>query len=487
MVVEAPSRASRDAASESPAERYARDCRSTARWVALADLLALTALAGVLLVLSNVIDFPSGGFALRSGLLFAASAPIAFALFGLYTFKSLTVSPFDEARALASALVSMAFVWIILGLIVRPGSFGKPEAAAILVWLPAAFLSSLLIRGVVRGSARRRRPERILIVGAGRTGQRLAQSIAATTGDGVDVVGFVDDNPLPLDRSLRDLPVFNEEDGLDAAVLSTGATRLVLAFSQQRSVEMLEAIRSSDFGRMPVSIVPRYFEITPPHSKLSELDGFPLIDLKSTAMSRGARLTKRTLDLAVSLGALIVLSPLFLLTAIAIKVDSRGPVFFRQERMGSRGRTFRIWKFRSMGTDAEDRRFELAHLNDMEDSGPLFKIKEDPRVTRVGRILRRTSIDELPQLFNVVQGTMSLVGPRPFVVHEAVQIAGWGRRRLDLTPGITGLWQVSGRNDVSFEEMVRLDYMYVTNWSVWWDLRLLLQTVPRVLSQRGAS
>ena len=123
----------------------------------------------------------------------------------------------------------------------------------------------------------------------------------------------------------------------------------------------------------------------------------------------------------------------------------------------------------------------------MAGSGPLFKIKDDPRVTRVGRFLRRTSIDELPQLFNVVAGTMSLVGPRPFVTHEAVQIAGWGRRRLDLTPGITGLWQVRGRNDVPFEEMVQLDYMYVTNWSVWWDLRLLLQTVPRVLSQRGAA
>ena len=261
----------------------------------------------------------------------------------------------------------------------------------------------------------------------------------------------------------------------------------MVAFSQSSSSEILEAIRTSDFGRLPVSIVPRFYEITPPHSTLSEVNGIAVVNLKSARLSRGARVVKRTMDLVISVGALIVLAPLFAAVAAAIVIDSRGPVFFRQERLGSKGQPFRIWKFRTMHRDAEAQRFAIAHLNEMEGSGPLFKMKDDPRVTRVGRFLRRTSIDELPQLFNVVAGTMSLVGPRPFVTHEAVQIAGWRQRRLDLTPGITGLWQVRGRNDVPFEEMVELDYMYVTNWSVWWDLRLLLQTVPRVLSQRGAA
>jgi exopolysaccharide biosynthesis polyprenyl glycosylphosphotransferase len=372
-------------------------------------------------------------------------------------------------------------------MLIRPGSFGRPEAQAMIVWLPLAFALSLVVRGVVRGEARRRRPERILMVGAGRTGQLLARRIINSVGDGVEIVGFVDDNPLPIEEGLRHIPILPESAGLDDAIQATGATRIVLAFSQSSSHDVLESIRSSDFGRLPVSIVPRYFEITPAHSTLSELDGFPLIDLKSAQLSRSARITKRTLDLVVSVGALIVLAPLFAAVAVAIKVDSRGPVFFRQERLGSRGEPFRIWKFRTMRQDAESLRHEMAHLNEMENSGPLFKIKNDPRITRVGGFLRKTSIDELPQLLNVVAGTMSLVGPRPFVTHEAVQIGGWGRRRLDLTPGITGLWQVRGRNDVSFDEMVQLDYMYVTNWSVWWDLRLLIQTVPRVLSQRGAS
>ena len=298
-----------------------------------------------------------------------------------------------------------------------------------------------------------------------------------------------------MPETVADVPVYPktviEDDiprlGLVDAIEASGATQLILAFSRRSDEDVLEYIRDAGGIPIPISIVPRYFEITPPHATVAELHGFPLITLSSARLSVGARIAKRGMDILFAGGGLLVLSPVLLLIAIAIKLDSHGAVFFRQERMGSRGRVFRIWKFRTMNPDAEAQRFDLAHLNDMADSGPLFKIKDDPRVTRVGRFLRKTSLDELPQLFNVVGGSMSLVGPRPFVTHEAIQIGGWGARRLDLTPGITGLWQVMGRNDVPFEEMVRLDYMYVTNWSVWWDLRLLLQTIPRVLTGRGAS
>ena len=469
-----------------PVDYSGRDARGTVIRLVVTDLLVLTAIAGLLLLLSHLIQFPSGGFALRSGLLFAAAGPVAFAAFGLYSSKSLAISPFDEARALAGALLTLAFTWLILGILFRAASFGQPEAAAMLVWLPIAFLSALVIRGVVRDNARRRHPERILIVGAGKTGQMLARRIQSSD-DGAVVVGFVDDNPMAVDEALRTIPIIPERGGLNAAIQATSATRLVLAFSQSPSHEVLAAIRGSNFGGRPVSIVPRYFEITPPHSRLSELDGIPLIDLKSAEFSRGARIIKRTLDIVVSSLSLIALAPVFTAVAIAIKVDSPGPVFFRQERLGSRGAPFSIWKFRTMAIGAESLRQEMAHLNEMEGSGPLFKMKDDPRITRVGGFLRRTSIDELPQLLNVLRGTMSLVGPRPFVTHEAVQIEGWGQRRLDLSPGITGLWQIRGRNEVPFEEMVQLDYMYVTNWSVWWDLRIMIQTVPRVLSRRGAS
>ena len=469
-------------------DNYERTLRRTARSLATADLLVLIGLAGALLLLSHLTQFPSGGFALRSGLLFAATAPISFALFGLYSSKSLMVSALDEARSVAVALGAMTLVWLFAGMMIRPGSFGRPEVLAMVVWLPIAFVSALLTRVFVRGRMRMTHPERVLILGAGNTGQVLAERIRGG-GSGVEVVGFVDDEPLPLRAAIRDIPVLPESRGLNAAIAATGATRLVLAFSQSPSHEVLEAIRTSEFGRLPISIVPRYYEITPAHSTLSEINGIPLVDLRSAQLSRGARSLKRALDLVVAGGSMIILSPVLLGVAAAILIDSRGrgPIFFRQERLGSNGRPFRILKFRTMVPDAEARRMDMAHLNEMEGAGPLFKMKHDPRVTRVGRFLRSTSLDELPQLLNVVGGSMSLVGPRPFVTHEAVQIDGWGRRRLDIKPGITGLWQVRGRNDVPFEEMVRLDYMYVTSWSVWWDVRLMLQTIPRVLAGSGAS
>jgi lipopolysaccharide/colanic/teichoic acid biosynthesis glycosyltransferase len=171
------------------------------------------------------------------------------------------------------------------------------------------------------------------------------------------------------------------------------------------------------------------------------------------------------------------------LTALAVRLDSPGPVLFRQERVGRGGRRFRVVKFRTMVVGAELRQAELArHSRDPH----WLLIDDDPRITRVGRLLRLASLDELPELWNVLKGEMSLVGPRPFVVHESERITGWAGRRLETTPGITGLWQVLGRNDIPFEEMVKLDYVYVTNWSLWWDIKILCQTIPVVLARRGA-
>ena len=195
------------------------------------------------------------------------------------------------------------------------------------------------------------------------------------------------------------------------------------------------------------------------------------------------------LDLVVAIPTLLFLSPLFAAVAVLIKVDSRGPVFFRQVRMGSGDRTFRIFKFRSMCVDADAKKAEVAHLNHHlahGDDARMFKIPDDPRITRVGRVLRRFSLDELPQLINVVRGEMSLVGPRPLILDEDRHVVEWARRRLDLMPGVTGLWQVLGRSDIPFDEMTRLDYRYVMSWSLWGDLRLLFQTIPAIFRRRRA-
>jgi lipopolysaccharide/colanic/teichoic acid biosynthesis glycosyltransferase len=171
-----------------------------------------------------------------------------------------------------------------------------------------------------------------------------------------------------------------------------------------------------------------------------------------------------------------------ILMAVAIKLDSRGPVLFRQPRIGRHGKPFEMFKFRTMIPEADQRKDELRHLNE---ANGLFKILNDPRITRIGALLRRTSLDELPQLWDLIRGEMSLVGPRPLVLEEDARIAGWQRRRLDLTPGMTGHWQILGSARIPLDEMVKLDYLYVTNWSLWLDVKILLRTVPHVVARRG--
>jgi lipopolysaccharide/colanic/teichoic acid biosynthesis glycosyltransferase len=210
-----------------------------------------------------------------------------------------------------------------------------------------------------------------------------------------------------------------------------------------------------------------------------------MLDIAPASLSAGARFLKRSFDIVVSTVILLAGVPFFLVAAVMIKATSSGPVFFRQVRTGRNEQPFWMMKFRTMSEDAEARRHELEHLNEVD--GPLFKVQDDPRVTRVGRFLRKTSLDEFPQLINVWKGDMSLVGPRPFVVSEAMKIEGWARKRFEARPGMTGLWQVSGRNELSHLELCRLDYLYVASWSFWWDMQILWQTPTTIFRGRGAS
>jgi len=266
--------------------------------------------------------------------------------------------------------------------------------------------------------------------------------------------------------------------------------RVIVAFSNETHQETLDLIRDLKGldADVQIDIVPRLFELVAAGVGVHAVEGLPLISLPPARLSRSSKLLKRSMDLALSIVALVLLAPLLALIACSIKLDSPGPVFFRQVRMGRGGRTFRIVKFRSMYADAETRKAEVAYLNKhLADGDPrMFKIREDPRVTRVGWWLRRFSADELPQLWNVLAGEMSLVGPRPLILSEHLHVQDWAERRLDLKPGITGLWQVLGRDDIPFAEMVRLDYLYVIGWSLWKDVRLVLGTVP-VLLRSGRS
>jgi len=327
-----------------------------------------------------------------------------------------------------------------------------------------------------------------LVVGAGHVGQRVARKLLQHPEYRVNVVGFVDAHPRERVDGLAHLNVLGRPSDLPEIVSALDVDRVIVAFSELPHGETLEIIRDLNQQGVQVDIVPRLFEALGPHATMHAAEGLPLIGLPPAHWSRSALLLKRAMDISLSFAALVVLAPAFLVIAAAIKLDTRGPVIFRQVRMGRGDSTFEILKFRTMVADADAHKAEVAHLNKHAGVDErMFKAPNDPRVTRVGRVLRRFSIDELPQLVNVLRGEMSLVGPRPLIPEEHRHVYGWGLSRRDLKPGITGLWQILGADDIPFGEMVGLDRRYVTTWSLFEDVRILLRTFPVVLRGAGDS
>jgi exopolysaccharide biosynthesis polyprenyl glycosylphosphotransferase len=379
-------------------------------------------------------------------------------------------------------------VWLVYVVTLVTG-LARPEPAKLVAfWLLAVLLVSGG-RALTRGAARRSRlsPERALVVGAGEVGQRIARKLQQHPEYGVEVVGLVDDGTGK--RADGAVPVLGGIEQIRALLTAYAIERVVVSFPSADDRRVLELIRAIDRLGINIDIVPRLFEVVSPTADLHNVEGVPLISLHRPGLSPSGRFVKRAADLSLAGLGLVLLLPLFAVVVAAIKLDSPGPVLFRQIRIGRYGRPFRIAKFRTMVADAELRKAELAHLNKyvhVDGDGRMFKIVGDPRITRVGRFLRRYSIDELPQLLNVIAGDMSLVGPRPLIAEEDSHITSWARARLDLRPGITGPWQVQGRNDIPFDEMIVLDYHYVTRWSPAEDLRLLLRTIPAAHGPRAA-
>jgi exopolysaccharide biosynthesis polyprenyl glycosylphosphotransferase len=301
---------------------------------------------------------------------------------------------------------------------------------------------------------------------------------------GLVAVGIVDDDLH--DVGSPELPWLGRFADLDKIIAAQEIDRVIIAFSRASHEQLLEAIRASRDAGVAVDIVPRLFEFLDGVRALDQVGGLPLLSIGAPMLTSVSMAAKRALDVFGSLALILVFAPLMIPVAIAVKLESRGPVFFRQPRAGRRNSSFRLIKFRSMYLDAEERKKELEKQNEADD-GVMFKIRDDPRVTRVGRFIRRFSLDELPQLFNVLRGEMSLVGPRPLIFPETAALEEqWHLRRLELRPGITGPWQVYGRSQSPFQEMVRFDYQYVAGWSLARDVEILLATVPAVLSGRGA-
>jgi exopolysaccharide biosynthesis polyprenyl glycosylphosphotransferase len=327
-------------------------------------------------------------------------------------------------------------------------------------------------------------PERVLLIGDGAQADALARKIEAHPEHGIEPVGFIPCSDSPAEG--LDLPVLGQFDGLDLArvVEQHAVERIVVAHEDFGEGSLFELLRHSRELGVKLSVLPQLFDALGPSVEVDDVEGITVLGVNPPVLPRSSRFLKRAMDIGGGAILLLLAAPFFLLIAIAIKLDSRGPVFFRQERIGRGGSSFELVKFRTMTADAEQRRDEL--LSRSKDPGWLL-LDRDPRVTRVGRLLRRWSVDELPQLWNILKGEMSLVGPRPIIEQEDRQLDGWRRSRIDLTPGLTGLWQVAGRTSIPFEEMIKLDYLYVTNWSLWTDVSLMLRTLPAVLLRRGVN
>jgi exopolysaccharide biosynthesis polyprenyl glycosylphosphotransferase len=367
----------------------------------------------------------------------------------------------------------------------------RPELTKVLLFWALAIGTITFGRVLARAFCRRSITylQNTVIVGAGDVGQMVARKFLQHPEYGINLVGFVDAQPLERQHGLKHLCVLGPPSRLPAMVRVFDVERVVIAFSKESHEETLNLIRSLKDLEVQIDIVPRLFEIVGAGIQMHAVEAVPLVGLPPLRLSSSSRLLKRMMDLAFAAGGLVLFAPLLLLIALAIKLDSKGPVFFRQVRMGSGDRTFRIYKFRTMVVDAESRKHDVAKLNMHAQNGGdprMFKVPDDPRLTRVGRVLRRYSLDELPQLVNILTGEMSLVGPRPLILDEDQHVVEWARKRLTLKPGATGLWQVLGASEIPFNEMTKLDYIYVTNWSLWGDLRLVFRTLPAVLRARRA-
>jgi exopolysaccharide biosynthesis polyprenyl glycosylphosphotransferase len=328
-----------------------------------------------------------------------------------------------------------------------------------------------------------------LIVGAGNVGRELARKLVRHRCFGLKPVGFLDDDPLYTsfeEGELGGLRVLGKLDDLPAVIHEFNVEKVIIAFSNCDAQQLLDLASRCNRMGVECSIIPRLFEVITNEILVSEIGGIPLIKLREKKLGGYKRVLKAVEDYVLAILLLLLIWPLLLVTAIAIKLDSPGPVFFKHRRVGKDGKHFNCLKFRSMVDGAHAMQEELVKTHRGEHGWLCWKVKEDPRVTRVGRWIRKFSIDELPQLFNVLAGQMSLVGPRPHIQEEVDQYKDWHRQRLNVKPGITGLWQVSGRSNLPFDEMIKLDLYYIEKWSLWLDLKIILRTVLAVFTSNGA-
>lgn len=391
------------------------------------------------------------------------------------------ISRVGYATATAVALM-MAYTFFF-----RPLAVSRLLLIWALIFIVVSISLSRLLRRYLLGLlySRGRLADRVLVIGSGEVGRGVIRTLMARSDLGFQAVGYLDDGSGKNNIGLGRIPHLGSLP--DAEEVLARAPRLhtvFIALPGGMEQEILRLLRLCHNQGVRAQVVPDLLQLSLNRVEFNNMAGIPMLSVRDVRISSWQRALKRGMDLimitVVGLPALLLGGVI----ALAIKLDSSGPVLYAAERVGRKGKRFKMYKFRSMVQGAERQKAQLAHLNEAD--GPIFKIKDDPRLTRVGQFIRRLSLDELPQLYNVLRGNMSLVGPRPPLPEEVAQYKPWHRQRLSVIGGITGLWQVSGRSDLTFDELCLLDIYYIENWSLALDIRILLQTIPHLLFGRGA-
>jgi len=457
------------------------------RGLVLADALVAFFAASVALVVRFGVDAGYGPNALYLPvtLLFPLAWTGVLALGRAYEARFIGDGTDEFRRVLDSAVRFLAL--LALSSYLLNWDFARGYA---IVAIPLATLLSLVVRAIGRRVERRAEKEgtatrRVIVIGTERSTAELIRRLRRHDDHPFLVVGALVDSAQG--DTVEGVPIVGTSRDAAEALISSGADTIAFgAWSTLSQAELRRLSWELEGTHVDILVSPNLTDVSGPRISVRPVAGLPLLHVEKPEFTGFRRVFKGLFDRGVAAVSLVLLSPLFLVLAIAVRLDSKGPAFFRQERVGRAGRTFTMLKFRSMTIDAEDRLDEIKQDNVHGEDGPMLKVVNDPRITRVGHFLRRTSLDELPQLVNVLLGQMSLVGPRPPLPREVAQYENHVQRRLLVKPGLTGLWQVSGRADLSWEDSVRLDLYYVDNWSFLLDIAILVRTVRAVLASRGA-
>jgi exopolysaccharide biosynthesis polyprenyl glycosylphosphotransferase len=442
-------------------------------------LLVLTGLSRVALNHFNHLEAN-----IQHGFWYPIGIVLGFALSGGYrrNRRSPTQSTFSDMKDIVLAVSFGAFLAMTMSYIAHHfGKWAIQVPTQIIIGVIITTVLVALSRAIMRHVVLARNPQRVAIVDDGTDYERIATHLHLE--HGVTLIGRIDASGTTTDQSLGSIEQIDQ-------IVSTNRLDRIIFGSIEISTPAVEHGYRRATEIVDTALVPKMFEVISWRSRLTELSGLPLLELAPRNVSRYDRALKRAFDLVVALFALIVTLPFTLVVALVVKLTSRGPVLFRQERLGKDRRPFTILKFRTMRLDAVDEIDDVEATANDEERSPLHiqraKHQHVSRLTPIGGFLRRTGIDEVPQFFNVLVGTMSVVGPRPFITSESEAHSAWSARRFEVHPGITGLWQVSGRNNLTEDELRQLDYLYVSSWSLWWDIKICFDTPRAMLRGLGA-